>query len=173
VKELRESALETALRTVPATFSIDVRPNSRHGGVVTVRDCVGTEVLGFAVWPSNSGDTCGMGGRRMSYLKEWDEMKVRSKVVYGFYERASSKPKPSYEAAILRELVLRNPGLPPAVADTVARVRELYAAARGGDAGRALEEARKVMRRMSRLGLTEVDLVREWRETLVREVQDS
>lgn len=170
---MRESALESALRTIPGTYSVSVRHNIRQGGVVTVRDCVGTEVLQFHVWPSNSGDTCGMGARRMTYFKEWDEAKVASKVVFEYYARASSQPKSSYEASILRELRRSAPALPPAVAEVVARVRELYAAARGGDADRVWEEVRKAMRRLSKLGITEEQVVREWRETLVREVQDS
>lgn len=173
---MKESPLEAALRTIPATYSVNTS-TSLFGGTIVVKDCVDTEVLSFSVFASNSGDTCGIvsGAQKskMSYIKEWDEDKVMSKVIFGFYATATSFPKASYEAAILRELRTSQPKLPPAVTDTMKRVRKLYIKIRGRDIERIWEEGRKLLKRMSRLGVTEEDLVKEWRETLIKEVQDS
>jgi hypothetical protein len=173
---MRETPLEQALRTIPGIYSVDVSQGRGNGGTVAVKDAVGTVVLQFEVWPSNSGETCGLTCAGLTYVSEWDAIKVASKVVYGFYHRACSDPKRSWEGVILRELRRSEAArklLPPAVADVVGRVRELYEAARGQDVPRAWDEMRKLMARMVRKGAMEEQLLKEWRETLVREVQES
>lgn len=178
MRAVKRSALERLYETVPGVFTVDKATHGRSGGSVSVKDAVGTEVVNVSVSSSNSGDTCGIGAHRMLYISEWDEAKVASKVLYCFYARACSKPATSLEAAALRELrrAMSAPGapaLPPAVAAAVRAVHELYLATRGEDAVRAWEEMRKVMAKLVRKGASEDDLLREWREILVREVQES
>jgi hypothetical protein len=174
------SPLERLFSTVPRQYAVKKVEDRKGSGTVTVEDAVGTVVLTVHVQSSNSGETCCIAvcGCGYTYHKEWDEALVTAKVAYGFYAAASTTYRiASLEAAALRELRKgysphRTP-IPPAVTDAVDAVRELYRAARGEDVVRAWEEMRKVMGRLSRKGVTEEQLLKEWREALVREVQES
>ena len=68
---------------------------------------------------------------------------------------------------------IRSVPVPPAVTEVVIAVARLYRAARGEDVVRAWEEMKGLMGRLSRKGVTEEELLKEWREVLVREVQES
>jgi len=182
MKEAR-SALERLFETAPREYKVRKKQHTvagyggREGGEVTVTDSVGTKLLWAQVAPSNSGETCCIAIHRYVYYKEWDGLKVLSMVAYGFYAQACSKPVTTLEAQALRELRTNSVPLisivPPAVTEVVRAVHELYQSTRGEDVARAWEEARKLMAKLSRKGATEEQLVKEWREVLVREVQES
>jgi len=176
MKELG-SALERLFSTVPRQYAVKKVEDRKGSGTVTVEDAVGTVVLTVHVQPSNSGETCCIAVCGYTYHKEWDEDKVTAKVAYGFYAAACSKPSASLEAKALRELrreySFRSVRVPPAVAEVVRAVHELYQAARGEDVVRAWEEMRKLMGSLSKKGATEEEILKAWRETLVREVQES
>jgi len=172
---MKESALETVLRTIPGQCSIHTEEN--FGLQITVKDCVGHRVLGVDCRCSNSGATMGIWVSKMTYLKRWDETKAISMVLYGFYARASSKRNISYERLILRELRQKSPEdikkcVPDIVHQVVALIHARYIKTRGEDVKMSIERVKKEFT-MLKEHVSEDEVLRWFREIQVQEVMES
>ena len=108
---MKETPLEAALRTVPAIYSIHTSDNlsERGGGSITVKDCVGTDILILSLYPSG-GRAC-LTGRKFgpTILKGWGLDKLDSRVIFEFYSQATTNPVKSHEASILHEIQSSHP----------------------------------------------------------------
>lgn len=174
---MTSEALDTALRTIPGQCKVvdKSHPNSPNWLGLHVEDQVGTVVLVVQCHPSNSGSTLVLNAGGTTYLRQWDEVKVASMIVSGFYLTASSKPRKTWPATIHKDLRTGpwpRAELPPVVSELLRKVHAHYLKCQGEDVRMAIERVKQELGFLKE-HVSEEDVLRWYREAVVQDVLQS